>query len=155
MTTSMPDGVGERRERVVSALAGAGAEWALLTTPASITYATNHVPAPGSPFDGGPPLAVISRDGGAALVVADIDQPDAAASGADVVIAYHAFAPPARERRLEHAYTDAVRDAIVAVGVSGPPAVEARTLPASLMTVLGGGSIALDEGLERARLTKT
>ena len=152
MTTSMD----ERRERVVAELAGVGAGWALLTTPASITYATGHVPAAGSPFDGGPPLAVITGDGGAALVVADIDEPDAAACDADVVTAYHAFAPPARERRLEQAYLDAVMTTIDAVGASGPPAIEARSLPASVLTALGGeGFVALDHALERARLTKT
>jgi Xaa-Pro dipeptidase len=151
----MADGGDERRKRVVAALAGAGAGWAVLTTPASITYATGHVPAPGSPFDGGPPVAVITRDGGAALVVADIDEPDAAAGGADVVTTYHAFSPAARERRLEEAYADAVLATIEAVGVSGPPAVEARSLPASLMPALGDGVVAFDAALERARLTKT
>jgi Xaa-Pro aminopeptidase len=145
--------VDERRERVLAALADAGAGWALLTTAASVTYATGHVPAPGSPFDGGPPLAVITRDGGVALVVADLDEADAAAR-ADQVVAYHAFMPPARSRRLEQAYVGAVASAIEAVGASGTPAVEIRTLPASLAGSLAD-AVAVDAALEQARLTKT
>jgi Xaa-Pro aminopeptidase len=112
------------------------------------------VPAPGSPFDGGPPVAVITRDGGVALVVADIDEADAAAARADQVVAYHAFAPPARARRLEQAYVGAVATAIESLGATGEPAVELRTLPASLGGAIGA-AVALDEALEQARLTKT
>jgi Xaa-Pro dipeptidase len=143
-----------RRDRVLAALAAADAGWALLTTAASVTYVTGHVPAPGSPFDGGPPLALVTRDGEVALVVADLEEADAATARADHVVAYHAFMPPARERRLEQAYVGAVATAIEALGASGTPAVEIRTLPASLAGSLHA-PVAIDAALERARLTKT
>jgi Xaa-Pro aminopeptidase len=143
--------VDERRERVVAAIVECGADWAILSTPESIFYATGYLPAAASgpsPFDGGPPLALLARDGAVAFVLADVEAGDA--QGGEV-FAYHAFAPPALETSLQEGYAAAVRRAFDAVGAGGRVAVERSSFSVAAVE----NPVAFDAALARARMTKT
>ena len=66
----------ERLEKTVAALGEAGADWAVLTSPDAVAYATGHVvpiEAGPSPFAGGPTTALVGWDGSTALVAANVE----------------------------------------------------------------------------------
>ena len=55
-----------RNVRIAEALGSIGADWAVPTSPASVSYATGHDEPAGagrSPFSGGPAVAVVAADG--------------------------------------------------------------------------------------------
>jgi Xaa-Pro aminopeptidase len=101
----------ERAARVLEAAVAAGVDCAVLTSPAGVAYATGFAPFAGagpSPFDAGPPLAVVSADA-VVLVVADADADAPVHAGVDVR-AYGSFAADAREPLAE--YLAAARAAV-------------------------------------------
>ena len=68
--------VDARNVRIAEGLRSIGAGWAVLTAPASVSYATGHDEPAGagrSPFAGGPAVAIVAGDGCAVLVAADAD----------------------------------------------------------------------------------
>jgi Xaa-Pro dipeptidase len=98
-------------ERAARVLEAAGADCAVLTSPAAVAYATGFAPFAGagpSPFDAGPPLAAVSPDG-VVLVVADADAGSPVRAGV-TVRAYRSFEPGA-EPPVD-GYLAAVRAAI-------------------------------------------
>ena len=148
----------ERLERTVAALGEAAAEWAVLTTPDAVAYATGHVvpiEAGPSPFAGGPTTALVGRDGSTALVAANVEGAAAAASRAQVTELYEGFT-------YEHGpdlatnYAGALRRARDALGLSGVVAVEPASLPARAVEAL---ALSVDRSitgpLDRARAIKT
>jgi Xaa-Pro aminopeptidase len=139
----------ERAARVLEAAAAAGAECAVLTSPAAVAYATGFAPFGGagpSPFDAAPPLAVVSPEE-IVLVVADADA-DAPVRDEVTVRDYHVFAPSRRRRDPLDAYLAVVRDCV------GRRCAVERTLPSIVAGVIGR-RVSFDAELRRARLTKT
>lgn len=144
----------ERLERVLDAVARNGATHALLTSPAAVAYATGFAPFAGagpSPFDSGPPAAIVSKER-VVLVVADADA-DADIRGGIELRAYHSFAPARWSRDPWEAYAGAVEEALDGAHRSGRVAVE-RSLPAALAEPIED-RVAIEEDLRRIRMTKT
>ena len=145
----------ERTRRVGDAIREVGAEWALLASPGAVAYATGHavpIETGPSPFASGPTLALVTRDGTAALVCPNHD---AGSPGrADSVHSYEGFG---WETRADHAtgYLDALAQARSALGVSGAVAVEPAHLPAAVADAVGGARRDLSQALDRARAVKT
>jgi Xaa-Pro dipeptidase len=150
----------ERNLRTGQAVTEAGADWAILTSPDSVCYATGHevpVEAGPSPFAGGPTCAVVAPDGTAALVVANIEEASARASRASVVRAYEGFG----YRRAAPAvanFAGTLRGLLADLGVSGMIAIEPASFPAAAGEILGDratGYVPIDSFLWRHRATKT
>jgi Xaa-Pro dipeptidase len=152
----------ERALRVAQAARDAGADWALLTSPDTVAYATDHtsiIETGPSPFAGGANVALVSaRDADVvALVVNNLEQASAERSGADRVFTYTGLALGERSP-VEDRYRPVLADALQSLGVGGVVAVEA----ASCTLVIGGELEArgarttfIDRELDRARSTKT
>jgi Xaa-Pro dipeptidase len=144
----------ERLERVVDAVARNGATHAVLTSPAAVTYATGFSPFAGagpSPFDFGPPAAIVSKER-VVLVVADADSEAEIRGGVDLR-AYHSFAPVVWSRDPWNAYVATVQEALAGAQRSGRVAVE-RSLPTALAESITN-RVVIDDDLRRARITKT
>ncbi|MDQ3411108.1 MAG: M24 family metallopeptidase [Chloroflexota bacterium] len=160
-----------RREelgRARAALAAAGCDYALLSSLANVTYASQwEVPVPlGAGAElawGGPLLLVAARDEAAWLIVPNGSESAARAEAAvDGIIGFETFdsftATDARQ-----SYLDAIRAVMRAAGLAGAAgvlAVEGRTLPRAvgrlLATELPDWSFFEAEGpLQAARATKT
>jgi Xaa-Pro aminopeptidase len=130
-------------ERAARVLEAAGAECAVLTSPAAVAYATGFAPFAGagpSPFDAGPPVAVVSADG-VVLVAADADAGTPVRAEVELR-AYGSFAP-GPESPVD-AYRAAVRAAIAGRRCAAEP-----IRPALLELA------AAEVDLTQARLTKT
>ncbi|BDG60124.1 M24 family metallopeptidase [Caldinitratiruptor microaerophilus] len=88
---------------------------AVFADPASTVYLTGYVPpveTGPSPFEGGPPLVVLTADGGALLIVSDIEEPAARGRATvDEVIAYRAYSPSENLPR-EDGYREALMQAL-------------------------------------------
>ena len=102
----------ERALRVAQAARNVGADWALLSSPDGVMYATQHsgiIETGPSPFTGGPNLAFVSANGAdaIALVVNSLEQAAAEESGADRVFGYVGIALGER-RPIEDRYREAV-----------------------------------------------
>ncbi len=96
----------ERHDRVGSALGRAGADWAVLTTPEAVCYATGMVvpiETGPSPFAGGPTAAFVSGDGDATLLVSDREWPTVSGpdDGIDVVL-YEGYSWDRPLKPVEH-----------------------------------------------------
>jgi Xaa-Pro dipeptidase len=150
----------ERNLRTGKAITEAGADWAILTSPDSVCYATGHevpIEAGPSPFAGGPSCAVIAPDGTAALVVANVEEAAARASRAAVVRAYEGFGHR-RQAPVVDNFAGALRGLLGDLGVSGTIAVEPTSFPASIGEIAGDQAevyVDIDPFLRRHRATKT
>lgn len=148
----------ERLERTARAIGEAGADWALLTAPDAVAYATGHVvpiEAGPSPFAGGPTLALIAKDGAAGLVCANVETATASKAWAPEVVVYEGFG---FERRASYAtnYRAAITTLVRRMGVGGTIAVDPRSFPAALSVLLEvDPGIDLVTPLDHARATKT
>jgi Xaa-Pro dipeptidase len=138
-----------------------GADWALLTSPDAVCYATHHtgiIETGPSPFAGGPSLAFVSSDGSTvALLVNNLEEADAAQAGADRVLSYVGIGLEELSP-VETRYETAVKNALRELDVGGTIAVEAATLPelvGAAVAERGGTIVAIDRELDRARATKT
>ena len=150
-------GVDERALRVAEAVRAAGADWAVLTAPASVSYATGHDEPAGagrSPFAGGPAVAIVAADGDTVLVAADADI-DPGVVRADAMQSYEAFALPPGSRGLDGLYLDAVRAALAESGVGGTVGFEPATCPDGVRGLLAGTTVDLTAALRDARAVKT
>lgn len=148
--------VDERAIRVAEAIGSAGADWAVLTSPAAVSYATGHDEPAGagrSPFSGGPAVAIVGADGHSVLVAADADV-DPAAIRAGATRDYPAFALPPGGPGLDGLYLDAVRAALSEAGVGGTVGVEPATCPDGVRGLLAG-TVDMTAALRDARAVKT
>jgi Xaa-Pro aminopeptidase len=151
----------ERTLRVAEAARKVGADWALLTSPDAVCYATQHtgiLETGPSPFAGGPSLAFVSSDASTvALLVNNLEEADATQAHADRVLAYVGIALDELSP-VETRYETAVKSALHELGVGGTIAVEAATFPQRVGAAVaerGGTIVAIDRELDRARATKT
>src|SRR6478609_10439123 len=152
----------ERALRVAQAARNLGADWALLSSPDGVAYATQHtgiIETGPSPFAGGPQLAFVSANAAdvVALVVNSLEEQSARQSGADTVFTYVGIALGERSP-VEDRYRTAVRDAVAQLGIGGTVAVEAQTTTLLVGDVLrdaGADTVLIDRDLDRARATKT
>lgn len=151
----------ERALRVAQAARNVGADWALLSSPDGVMYATQHsgiIEWGPSPFTGGPNLAFVSANGAdvIALVVNSLEEAAAQESGADRVFGYVGIALGER-RPVEDRYREAVAAAVRELGVGGTVAVEAASLTqlaGELLAAAGVKTVPIDRELDRARATK-
>ncbi|WP_051329283.1 M24 family metallopeptidase [Geminicoccus roseus] len=148
----------ERLERTARAVREAGADWAVLTSPDTVAYATGHVvpiEAGPSPFAGGPTLALVGRDGAAGLVAANVEAGAAALAWVGERVIYEGFG---FEQAAPYAanYRDAVATLVRRLGAGGKVAAEPRSFPAWLSDLLpADASLDLGRSLDEARATKT
>lgn len=150
----------ERSCKVGAALLEAGADWAVLTSPDGVCYATGHevpIEAGPSPFAGGPSTAVVSRAGGTVLLVADVELDAAKRGYAGEVRSYEGFASE-RFASIDANYADAFGECARDLGVGGIVAVEPASFPASLageLERLGARRVEIGPSLRRERAIKT
>ena len=149
-----------RNRRIAEALRSIGADWAVLTAPASVSYATGHDEPAGagrSPFSGGPAVAIVSGDGRAVLVAADADL-DPGAVRAERTHGYPAFALAPGGPGLAGLYLDAASAALTEAGIGGTIALEPATCPEGVRRLLDGAAVATVDAtaaLRDARAIKT
>lgn len=114
---------------VLTAAHGAGAEWALLSSPDAVCWATGHPvplePSP-SPFAGGPTLGLVNREGCALLIGTNDELGTNHPTEGRIPYAGVTAGDP--EDYLAN-YLEAFREALAAARVGGPVAVEAAHLP--------------------------
>lgn len=143
----------ETEDRVRLCLTELGADWAVLSGPDAVCYATGQ-PIPietgPSPFTGGPALAFVGRSGGLGLVCSNVEAP-ANISGVTVET-YAGFSGVVTDQLA--GYRRAVDLMIRCLGVGGRLAVQMASHPASLAEVLPPG-LAIDPVLNRVRAVKT
>lgn len=148
----------ERNLRTGRAVADSGADWAVLTSPEAVCYATGHVvpiEAGPSPFAGGPTCALVDREGNAALVVANTEEADARAARAAAVYPYEGFGR-LYQAPVEDNFAAAMAAAVAELGVGGRVAVEPGSFPASVAELLDGGArVDIGPELRVQRATKT
>jgi Xaa-Pro aminopeptidase len=150
----------ERSLRVGEAARRSEADFALLTSFDTVCYATGfEVPIETGPmpFEGGPPTALVARDGTTGLVVINIEEEAARGGYAHTVLAYEGFSsvhrPPLREN-----YTHAVLELVSELGGGGTLAIEPASCPAALRESLGerfAAFVDVDPALAELRSTKT
>lgn len=140
--------------RIAAAAGDLGAEWALLSAPESVTYVTGHavpIETGPSPFSGGPTLAVVGRDGRAALVA-----PSHEASPGEDRFLYSGFA--LANLPLAANLLRALNEAIDAIGAHGPVAIESGSLPLLIAEAARARATSLIDGTQafrQARVIKT
>jgi Xaa-Pro dipeptidase len=151
----------ERTLRVADVAKRCGADWALLTSPDAVFYATQHagiIETGPSPFAGGPSIAFVSADASSVgLLVNNLEERAASSAAADTVIGYVGIATDAIDL-VEERYARALDGALAGLSVGGVVAVEAATCTARVaqaVTDRGGRIVYLDSELHRARSTKT
>jgi Xaa-Pro dipeptidase len=151
----------ERTLRAAEAARASGADWAVLSSTDAVCYATQHtgvIETGHSPFDGGPSLALVSSDASAvALLVNNLEEADAAESGADRVFGYVGIGLAERSP-VEERYAAALAQALDELDVGGVVAVEAATLSwlaAEALDRRGARLVIIDRELDRVRSTKT
>jgi Xaa-Pro aminopeptidase len=163
-----PTADNEELARSCVALAAAGADVALLSSLANVTYASGwEAPVPlGALADlsYGQPLLVCSVNNAAAvLVVPDAYQAEAVAQAAvDEVIGFETF-DSFRPTDSRQSFLDGVTEALRRVGATGRQvtlAVEERAIPLAVDRILdqalpGFQRIDAEEPLQRARMVKT
>lgn len=146
----------ERLARTAAAIGQSGADWALLTGLDAVAYATGHISAieaGPSPFAGGPPVAIIGRDGTCGLVVTNLE--DGTPSWADPIRSYigFSFEDPTD---IAANYVRAVRALMADMGVGGTIALQLETFPMLLAPLIGDlPQVPLTDALRRQRMIKT
>lgn len=144
----------ETTARVADILRELNADWAVLTGPDSVCYATGHVvpvEIGPSPFSGGPTTAFVGKDGSVGLVCPNTD-----AGGVPPGVefeSYDGFAC-AVTNQVDNFLT-AVQSLKDRLGVAGQLAVERAGFTAELAQILSGIQVAIDRPLAYARATKT
>ena len=124
--------VDDRTRRVAEAAVEAGADWALLTAPDAVCYATGYevpIETGPSPFQGGPALALVARDGECFLLVTD----DEYGGDGEHVYAHHVQTytgfSATRQLSLPDLYVCALGEAIGAAGAHGSIAWDYAAVP--------------------------
>lgn len=143
----------EHSDRIRLCLAELGADWAVLSGPDAVCYATGH-PIPietgPSPFTGGPALAFVGRSGGLGLVCSNVE-----ASGPIEGVAHETYAGFAGVVTDQLAgYRRAVEQMIRRLGVGGKLAIQQASHLASVSDILAPGQ-PIDPLLNRVRAVKT
>lgn len=143
----------DRQDRIRQCLRELGADWAILSSPDAVCYATGQaipIETGPSPFTGGPALALVGRGGGVGLVCANVE----ASGPIDGVMleTYTGFAGTATDQLA--GYHNAVRHMVRQLGVGGKLAVQPISHPASLGKILPMG-LSIDLLLNRVRAIKT
>ena len=146
----------ERRSRITALLGDLGADWAILTAPDTICYATGH-PVPiewgPSPFAGGTSVALVGRDGSAGLAMPNHELTESP-EGVEVM-GYVGFSYDA-PADLRANWRAAVVDLVRRLGVGGQIAVEPGSFTAELGDLLAPvRTIEIGPALRDARATKT
>ncbi|MDE0591437.1 Xaa-Pro peptidase family protein [Halocynthiibacter sp. C4] len=139
--------------RLAEMLAEIGADWAILTSPDSVCFATGHVvpiEIGPSPFSGGPTTAFVSRDGVAGVVCPNTDAGQAIECEE---ISYTGFACSVVDQVSN--YLAAVKAMLEKLGVSGRVAVEPASLTAALAELLPENRSVIDDSLKRLKAIKT
>ncbi len=143
----------DRQERIRQILTELGADWAILTSPDAVCYATGQaipIETGPSPFTGGPAMALVGRLGGVGIVCANVES--SGLSGSLTAEIYAGFAGTVVDQ--PGAYRLAVAAMIKKLGVSGRLAVQAASHPASVADLLPA-SVNIDRVLDRTRAVKT
>jgi Xaa-Pro dipeptidase len=140
--------------RIAEMLIEIGADWAVLTEPDSVCFATGHVTSTDivpNPFAGGSLAAFVGRDGMTGLVCSNTeaggladDLPAEVYLGFDCAVTNHIAN-----------YADATRKMAKRLGVSGRLAVQGTSFTLALAEILGGETVSLDADLARLRAVKT
>lgn len=152
----MPDA---RTLRVARAARESGADFALLTSVDSVSYATGHafaIEGGPSPFAGGPSLALVAGDG-SSILVASNEYANEDGVYADDARFYEGWGWQRAAPLLEN-YLAAAKAAAATIGLGGLVAVEPRTLPFAVIDALDarvGGWVSIDRSLDRQRAVKT
>jgi Xaa-Pro dipeptidase len=143
----------ETADRIRLCLADLGADWAVLSGPDAVCYATGR-PIPietgPSPFTGGPALAFVGRTGGLGLVCSNVEGPGSIEGV--TVETYAGFAGLVTDQLGN--YRRAVASLLRKLGVGGTLATQAVSHPASLADILPAG-VPVDPHLNRVRAVKT
>jgi Xaa-Pro aminopeptidase len=143
----------EHCDRIRLCLTELGADWAVLSGPDAVCYATGQ-PIPietgPSPFTGGPALAFVGRSGGVGLVCSNVE-----ASGpiAGVTLETYAGFSGVVTDQLAN-YRRAVEGMVRKLGIGGKLAVQKPSHPASITDIVPMG-MSIDLHLNRARAVKT
>lgn len=148
----------ERLERTAHAIAASGADWAILTDPGSVAYASGHVvPIEAGPsvFAGGPTTAIVGRDGTCAVVAANVEGAAAEAGFAEVTELYEGVAFETEVDPIAN-YRDRLEDVCRRLGVGGTVAVEQPSFPRLAAEILQGCAfVPIERELARVRAVKT
>lgn len=145
----------ERIDRIGDALREIGADWAVLTSPDSVCYATGHavpIEAGPSPFCGGPTTALVGRDGAVGLVAPNHEL--GAPPQVDRVEAYEGFTWDRPADQVAN-YRRSVIDLTRRLSVSGRLAIEQASFPKTLADLWPLETSPFDAALARARAIKT
>ncbi|WP_426127726.1 M24 family metallopeptidase [Pararhizobium sp. PWRC1-1] len=143
----------DRQDRIRDVLSELGADWALLSTPDAVCYATGQVipiETGPSPFTGGPALAFIGRQGGTGLVCSNVEATDLPAT-LDAEI-YTGFAGNVVDQITN--YRAAVQRIVRHLNVDGRVAIQMGSHPACLHDLIPI-TIPIDNMFQRARAIKT
>ena len=146
--------------RLAAELGSTNATWAVLTSADAVAYATAHpvpIEAGTSPFAGGPDLALVDREGRTALVVPNIEAPQAAGALADAVFEYTGFDIEVATD-VHASYRAAVDAALEWLSPRGPAAIDPATLPLTVDSLVRQHTTTAIDGrrvLDRARKIKT
>jgi Xaa-Pro dipeptidase len=153
--------IDERSLRVADVAQKMGADWALLTSPDAVFYATQHaytIEWGPSPFTGGPTAAFVSADASTVgLLANNLEEAGARSSSATSVLTYVGLALDALDP-VQDRYQRALDEALDTLGVGGVVAVQAASLPERIAHSLaerGARLVFLDGEFDRARATKT
>ncbi|MEP3276693.1 MAG: Xaa-Pro peptidase family protein [Stappiaceae bacterium] len=144
----------ETTNRVSEILKQQDADWAVLTGPDSVCYATGHIVGieiGPTPFSGGPTTAFVSRDGAVGVVCPNVEA-GCVPNGVESEI-YVGFACSVTDQIKN--YNAAVRRMIERLGIKGDFAVEQAGFTAALAELLPGNTVPIDMPLARARAVKT
>ena len=150
----------ERNLKTGRAIVEVGADWAILTSPDTVCYATGHdvpIEAGPSPFAGGPSCAIVGTDGTAALVVANPEETAARGSRAARVTAYEGFGDR-RQAPVVDNFLAALATTLTDLDMGGAIAVERTSFPDTVRGALGERAakyLDIDAALWRQRAAKT
>ncbi len=140
-------------DRIRLCLDELGADWAILSAPDAVCYATGQ-PIPietgPSPFTGGPALAFVGRSGALGLVCSNVET-SGPIEGV-VLQTYAGFAGVVTDQT--GGYRLAVEQMVRSLGVGGKLAVQMASHPASVSDLIPAGP-SIDPLLNRVRAVKT
>lgn len=134
--------VGERQRRIVEWLRNQDHAGVLLASPGLVRCFSGYAPpietGPG-PFEAGPPLLGITREGAAFLVVSEWEEPAASAGASvDSVTAYPCYDIRSETQPGRSQAAEAIRKALKEAGLeSGVVSVEGDSVPAGHLLHLG------------------
>ncbi|PRY25352.1 Xaa-Pro aminopeptidase [Aliiruegeria haliotis] len=143
----------ENAKRLAGMLAEIGADWAVLTGPDSVCFATGHVvpvEIGPNPFSGGPTIAFVGRDEAVGVVCPNTD---AGQGGEWEEVSYPGFACSVVDQVGN--YLKATQEMIAKLGISGRVAVEPASLTAAVADLLPSERVVIDTPLKRLRAVKT